>query len=153
MKLEGEYTFNYPKQAVWDALQDPAVLASVMPGCEKLEETGKNQYLGIMKIRMGTLSGKFKGQITLTDLNPPNSYGMKMKGSGSLGRVDGEGTIELVADGDNTTMRYDGDARVSGKLAGVGQRMMERSTKAIVKQSLDGLHKQVKARQVAATTG
>lgn len=150
MKLEGTYTFNAAQDEVWDALQNPEVLASVMPGCEKLERIGEDEYEGVLKLRIGTMQGKFKGQIKLVDIVAPTSYKMILKGSGPLGFVNGEGGVVLSTAGDQTHMAYNGDAKVGGRLATVGQRLMERSAKAITNQSLKGLNDQIMARKAPA---
>ncbi|MEM7349030.1 MAG: SRPBCC domain-containing protein, partial [Chloroflexota bacterium] len=74
MKVAGEYTFDAPQDVVWEALQDPEVLAAVMPGCEKLELVGEDEYEGILKIKVGPVNGKFSGKVKLEDITPPNGY-------------------------------------------------------------------------------
>ena len=146
MKLEGTYTFNAPRDVVWNALMDPDVLARVMPGCEKLEQIGENQYQGAIKIRVGPVQGKFNGQVQLADINEPDSYTMTVDGKGAPGFMKGEGHVRLEAQGDSTLMHYSGQAQVGGKIASVGQRLLDSSAKALTKQSLDGLKNQIEAR-------
>ncbi len=150
MKLSGTYTFDAPRDIVWDSLMDPEVLARVMPGCEKLEQVGENEYEAALKIKVGPVQGKFKGGVTLEDINEPDSYQMKVNGKGAAGFMDGVGAVRLEDNGDSTIMHYDGDAKVGGKIASVGQRLLDSSAKALTKQSLDGLHKQILARAEAA---
>ncbi|MEM7345792.1 MAG: carbon monoxide dehydrogenase subunit G [Chloroflexota bacterium] len=150
MELSGDYTFNAPKEIVWQALMDPEVLARVMPGCEKLEEIGENQYEGALKIKVGPVQGKFKGKVELLDVNEPDSYRMKVDGKGAPGFMKGEGNVELEAAGDTTIMHYSGKAQVGGKIASVGQRLMDSSAKALTKQSLDNLSSQIDAIAAAA---
>jgi carbon monoxide dehydrogenase subunit G len=130
-------------------LLDPAVLANVMPGCEKLEKTGEEQYEGELKIKVGPVQGKFKGTINLTEINEPESYHIEVNGRGPVGIIKGTGTLNLVRDGENTVMDYEGDAQVSGRIAQVGQRLLDTSAKAIIRQSLEGLEQQVNARMQA----
>src|SRR5450432_3234000 len=125
MKLAGEYTFEAGVQEVWDALFDPAVLAAVMPGCEKVD---------------------------LVDRVEPTSYKMIVDGRGAQGFVKATATIELAAEGTGTKIRYDSDAQVGGKIATVGQRLVETSARAIVKQSLEGLAENIKIRSAAYRT-
>ena len=146
MKLEGTYTFEAPRDEVWKALMDPEVLAKVMPGCEKLEETGKNQYNAAMKIKVGPVQGNFQGSIKLLDINEPDSYGMEVDGKGPAGFMKGKGTVRLEAQGASTIMHYGGEAQVGGRIASVGQRLLDSSAKAITRQSLDSLNEQIKAR-------
>jgi uncharacterized protein len=153
VKIEGTHTFEAPRAVVWEALQDPEVLARTMPGCEQLERVGDNEYKGVMKIRVGTMQGVFTGLVTLSDLKPPHSYRMNLDGNGPLGFVRGEGTIQLEEQNDTTQMQYEGDAQVGGRIASLGQRLLDRSAKALTQQSLDGLSQQIQARQQAEVTG
>jgi carbon monoxide dehydrogenase subunit G len=131
---------------VWASLLDPEVLAKTMPGCEKLDKVGDNQYEGAIKIRVGPVQGKFQGKVTLSDLNPPDSYSMQVDGKGPAGFVKGTGKVRLEAQTVSTLMHYEGDAQVGGRIASVGQRLLDSSAKALTRQSLDSLHEQVKAR-------
>ena len=144
MKIDGSYTFAAPRDVVWPMLLDPQVLANVMPGCEKLEEIGENQYKGVLKIKVGPVQGKFNGKVTLTDINEPDSYNMDVDGKGPAGFVKGTGGL-VLSDGENgsTVMTYKGDAKVGGRIASVGQRLIDTSAKAIIRQSLDGLNQQI----------
>lgn len=147
MRLEGSYLFeNAPRELLWDMFFEPEVLAKTMPGTEKLELVGENVYSGVMRIRVGPVQGEFKGKVELLDLVKPESYRMKVNGSGPSGFVKGEGTIRLENGDQGTTMHYEGDAQVSGRIAQVGQRLMDSSAKAIVAQSLEALDAQVQAR-------
>jgi len=150
MELEGTYTFNAPRDVVWNALMDPDVLARVMPGCEKLEQIGENEYEGAIKIRVGPVQGKFNGKVLLADINEPDSYNMTVDGKGAPGFMKGEGHVRLEARGDSTVMHYTGKAQVGGKIASVGQRLLDSSAKALTKQSLDGLNNQIEARVQAS---
>ncbi len=148
MKLEGDYRFDASVQEVWDALFDPAILAAVMPGCEKLELVDEH-YVGEIKIKVGPVQGKFTGKVELLDKEEPRSYRMIVDGRGAAGFVKATAAVALEADGDGTRIRYDADAQVGGKLASVGQRLLEASSRAIVAQSLDGLHANIKLRAAA----
>jgi hypothetical protein len=146
MKLEGSYTFEAPRDIVWQALLDPEVLARVMPGCERLEQIGPNEYKGSLKIRVGPVQGQFEGLVNLFDINPPNSYRMQVDGKGAPGFVKGAGEVSLEDQGATTLMYYAGEAQVGGRIASVGQRLLDSSAKAITRQSLDALHDQIKVR-------
>lgn len=152
MKLEGTYTFEAPREVVWEALLDPNVLASVMPGCEKLERVGENEYKGALKIRVGPVQGAFEGLVNLSDINIPESYRMQVDGKGAPGFMKGVGEVRLEDQGASTLMHYSGEAQVGGRIASVGQRLLDSSAKALTRQSLDGLHEQIKARLRANAT-
>jgi len=152
MKVQGSYTFAAPQDVVWFMLRDPEVLSKVMPGCEQLEEIGENQYQGILKINVGPVQGKFKGDITLSDIKDPESYHINVDGKGAPGFVKGTGKLRLEAEGDATILHYDGDAQVGGRLASVGQRLLDTTAKAIIRQSLEGLGQQIQAQRMAAAS-
>ena len=149
MKIEGSYPFAAPRDVLWPMLLDPQVLANIMPGCEKLETVGENQYEGILKIKVGPVQGKFQGNIALSDISSPESYTITVDGKGAPGFVKGNGSLRLEADGEMTTLHYSGDAQVGGRLASVGQRLLDTSANAIIRQSLEGLGQQVQARMMA----
>lgn len=149
MDISGEYTFDAPQELVWEALQDPDVLASVMPGGEGFEEVGENEYKGNLKIKVGPVQGRFTGNIKLTDIVPPESYHMEVEGKGAPGFVNAEGNLQLTGQGDQTHMAYEGTAQVGGRIASVGQRLMDSSAKSIIRQSLEGLNAYLQT-QVAA---
>jgi uncharacterized protein len=148
VKLAGEHVFEASPQEVWDALFDPDVLAAAMPGCEKLELVD-GVFVGDMSVKVGPINGKFSGKVQLADREPPVRYRMIVDGKGPHGFVKANATIELAAEGERTRMRYDADAQVGGKIATVGQRLIETSAKAITKQSLEGLHENIKIRAAA----
>jgi carbon monoxide dehydrogenase subunit G len=146
MKLEGTYTFDAPRDVVWQALLDPEILAKVMPGCEGLEKVGEDEYKAALKIKVGPVQGKFEGGIKLTEINAPDSYNMEVDGKGPAGFMKGHGKIWLEDQGSSTLMHYGGEAQVGGRIASVGQRLLDSSAKALTRQSLDGLNKQIRAR-------
>jgi carbon monoxide dehydrogenase subunit G len=148
MKLEGNYLFEASVPEVWAALFDPIVLAAVLPGCEKLELVD-GQFVGQLKIKVGPISGSFSGKVDLKDKVEPTSYTMIVDGRGAPGFVNATASVRLEADGTNTRIFYDADAQIGGKIASVGQRLVEASARAIVAQSLEGLHENIKLRAAA----
>ena len=148
MKLEGDYLFEASVAEVWSALFDPVILAAVMPGCEKLELVD-GHYVGDIKVKVGPIQGKFTGKVDLKDKVEPESYTMIVDGRGAPGFVKATAQVTLAAEGAGTRVHYDTDAQVGGKIASVGQRLLEASARAIVAQSLDGLHTNIKLRAQA----
>jgi len=148
MKLEGDYWFEATVPEVWSALFDPVILAAVMPGCEKLELVD-GQYVGEIKVKVGPIQGKFTGKVDLKDKDEPHSYTMVVDGRGAPGFVKATAGVKLTADGAGTRVFYDTDAQIGGKIASVGQRLIEASARAIVAQSLEGLHTNIKLRAAA----
>lgn len=153
MKIGGEYTFDGPQDVVWEALLDPQVLASVLPGAEKLDLVGENEYEGALKLKVGPVQGQFMGKVRLEDIQAPESYTMHVDGKGAPGFVKAVGHLKLAGEGEKTRLEYDGDANVGGRLASVGQRLVETSARAIIKQSLEGLNAAIRARAAASSAG
>lgn len=149
MDVAGEYTFNASQERVWAALQDPEVLAQVMPGGEEFKEVGENEYEGALNIKVGPVQGKFKGNIKLEDIDPPNGYSMTVDGKGAPGFVKANGTMKLNGDAEQTHMTYEGTARVGGRIASVGQRLLDSSARSIIRQSLEGLDAYLQAEEAA----
>lgn len=150
MKIQGEYRFEVPVALVWPALLDPAVLARTLPGCERLERTGQNTFAGVLTVAIGPVKGQFQGTLELSNLRPLEGYHMKVNGSGGAGFLQGEGDLALRADGDATILSYDLEAQVGGKVAGVGQRLLDSSSRVITRQGLEGLDRQLQAIAAAA---
>ena len=148
MKLEGDYLFEATVPEVWSALFDPVILAAVMPGCEKLELVD-GHYVGDIKVKVGPIQGNFTGKVDLKDRVEPESYTMIVDVRGAPGFVKATAHVKLAAEGDATRVHYDTDAQVGGKIASVGQRLLEASARAIVAQSLEGLHANIKLRAAA----
>lgn len=146
VNLTGSYEFDAPREVVWEALQDPDVLSKVLPGCERLEQTGENAYEGEINIRVGPVQGSFKGSVTLNDIDPPNSYRMELSGQGRPGFVQGSGALRLEGD-EPTTLHYDGEAQLSGRIASVGQRLIDSTARSLTRQGLQSLEKMIAARQ------
>jgi carbon monoxide dehydrogenase subunit G len=146
VELAGEYEIAAPQELIWEMVLDPEVLARIMPGCEKLERVDENTYQGRLNIRIGPVQGMFQGKVDLSDLHPPTSFHILVNGRGPAGIVKGEGNLMLEAKEGATKLCYDGTANVSGRIATVGQRLMDSSAKSIVKQSLQNLEKQIQAR-------
>jgi uncharacterized protein len=151
VKLEGDYRFDATVRDVWDALFDPAVLAAAMPGCEKLDEVD-GAFVGEMTIKVGPITSKLTGKVDVSDKVEPERYRMVIDGRGPQGFVKATAAIALAADGDGTKLHYDADAQIGGKLASVGQRLIDASARAITKQALDNLHENVKRRAAAKVT-
>src|ERR1043165_236284 len=148
MKLEGDYLFEASVPEVWSALFDPVILAAVMPGCEKLELVD-GHYVGDIKVKVGPIQGNFTGRVDLKDKVEPESYTMTVDGRGAPGFVKATAQVKLFAEGGAPRVHYDTDAQIGGKIASVGQRLIEASARAIVAQSLDGLHTNIKLRAKA----
>ncbi len=149
MKVAGEYLFEAPRALVWEALRDPDVLASIMPGGEGFEEIGENEYTGTLKVKVGPVQGDFQGTIKLSDIVAPESYQMEVNGKGAPGFVKATGGLILTEQGNQTHMAYEGDAQIGGRIASVGQRLLDTSARSIIRQSLEGLSEYLKVQTAA----
>ena len=146
MKLQGEHHLPALRDEVWKALLDPEVLSKTVPGSEGLEQTGENEFSGRLKMKIGPVQGVFQGKVELTDLRPPNGYKMKIEGRGPVGFINGTGDLTLTEDAEGTLLAYEVDAQVGGRIASVGQRLVESSAKVITRQALAALQEQIEAR-------
>ena len=124
MKLEGSSEVPAPRKKVWDAFLDPKVLKQAIPGCEKLEAIGPDEYKATMKVGVGGVKGTFEGKVRLSEKNPPDSYKLAVEGSGGPGFIRGETVITLTDSGSGTKVSYTADLQVGGLIASVGQRML-----------------------------
>jgi carbon monoxide dehydrogenase subunit G len=146
--LNGRYSFNGPQARVWALLQDPQVLAKALPGTERLALTAEDRYDGVMKVSVGPVTAaKFDVKVTLTEKDPPRRFVMLIDGKGSVGYTRGTATIELQdQSATSTVLEYDANIQVGGKIAAVGQRLLEQVGKMMSKQALDALDRELRAR-------
>jgi uncharacterized protein len=152
MKLSGSHPLPYPRPVVWRALMDPEVLSRTLPGCERLEATGDGAFAGSLTVQVGPVRGQFDGTLEMTERVEPERYHMRLAGQGSSGFLSGEGQVRLeeAEGGAATLLHYDLEAQVGGRIAGVGQRLLDSSARVIARQGLEGLEKQLAVRHVAA---
>jgi uncharacterized protein len=125
MKIEGTQKIAVPRERVFAALTDPAVLQKCIPGCEQMEKTGENQYNAKLTAGVGPIKGVFMATISLADIAAPSHYKLVVEGKGQPGFVKGTGELNLSEDGDGTLIQYTGEVNVGGLLASVGQRMIQ----------------------------
>jgi hypothetical protein len=127
MELANTRIVPAPPPEVWRALNDASVLKDCVPGCESLEQSGDNEYKAVMTARVGPVSAKFNGRMTMTDIDAPNGYTLRFEGQGgAAGFANGEARVMLApADGGQTSMAYAVKAQVGGKLAQIGSRLID----------------------------
>lgn len=132
MEMSGEQLIPAPQQDTWNALNDPAMLKACVPGCESIEPTGQNEYQVLMVARVGPVSAKFKGKLTLSDIRPPDSYSIAFEGQGgAAGFAKGGAQVRLAEENDGTKLSYDVKANVGGKLAQIGSRLVDAAAKKV----------------------
>jgi carbon monoxide dehydrogenase subunit G len=125
MKVNGTATLNAPRDAVWVALNDPAVLVRTIPGCQQLEEVGPDAYRMTLTAGVASIKGTYTGDVALTDQEQPGAFTLRATGAGAPGTVQADVRVTLADAGDGTTrLDYDADAVVGGMIGGVGQRVL-----------------------------
>lgn len=138
MKISGSYTIPSPDlERVYRTLQDPAVLARCMPGCESLEKTGEDEYAVKLKMAIAAFSGLFAGKVRIADANPCQSFRLIVEGSGKIGFMKGDGLLNLKAVDAGTEVGYEGDVQIGGTIAAVGQRLVDTTSKMMIKRFFD----------------
>jgi len=148
MNLTGTFTFNGPRAAVFELLQDPAVLAKALPGTKTLTKTAEDRYEGVMKVSVGPMSAaEFAVIVQLIDKVPPEKFSMQIDGKGGVGFTRGTATISLEEEaGPKTVMQYTSDVQIGGRIAAVGHRLLESVGKMMTRQALDALDKELQQR-------
>ncbi len=132
MQLNDEIRIEAPREQVYAALNDPEILRKSIPGCEEIEQISETELFATVVTKIGPIKAKFKGQVTLSDLNPPKSYTISGEGKGgSAGFAKGGAKVSLEEDGGATILRYEVQAVVGGKLAQLGGRLIEGTAKKL----------------------
>jgi uncharacterized protein len=131
MDMTGDYVIKAPRQAVWDALNDSEVLKQCIPGCEEVEKTSETSFTAKVAAKVGPVKARFSGEVTLSELDPPNGYKISGEGKGgAAGFAKGGAEVKLTdAEGGGTTLSYVVDAQVGGKLAQIGSRLIDSTAK------------------------
>ena len=132
MKLSGSYEFNATPEKVWQTMTDPQSLSACIPGCEKMEALGNDEYAATVTVSMGPIRSKFDATVKMVDMKPYDSYSLIIEGKGPSGFVRGESQVRLAADNGKTTVIVDTESSSGGLLARVGQRMMESFAKSMM---------------------
>jgi uncharacterized protein len=132
MEMTGEQLIPAPQRETWEALNDPEMLKACVPGCESIEPIGENQYQVLMVARVGPVSAKFKGKLTLSDVVPPDSYSIAFEGQGgAAGFAKGGARVRLAPEAEATRLSYDVKANVGGKLAQIGSRLVDAAARKV----------------------
>jgi carbon monoxide dehydrogenase subunit G len=135
MDMTGERRIAAPRQAVWDALNDTAILKASIPGCESLEKTGDHEMKATAAVKLGPISARFNGAVTLSDIDAPNGYTITGDGQGGVaGFAKGGAKVFLTDDTGATLLKYEVHAQVGGKLAQLGARLIDATAKQMAEQ-------------------
>ena len=154
MNIEGTHTFPGSRELVWKMLLDPDVLAKTMPGATVITRVAEDRYEGKMKVGVGPITAaEFEVTITLSDAVPPSSYRMLIEGKGRFGFTRGSAAVTLAEDGAGTAMQYQADLQIGGKIAAVGQRLLDTVSKMMLRQGLEAMTKELERRLAAGEGG
>lgn len=130
MDMSGSHRIPAKREKVWEALNDPDILKACIPGCESLEKTSDTEMTAAVTSKIGPVKAKFKGSVTLENINPPESYTIVGEGKGGVaGFAKGSADVSLAEDGDETVLTYEAKAQVGGKLAQLGSRLIDSTAK------------------------
>jgi carbon monoxide dehydrogenase subunit G len=155
MELSNTRIVPAPPATVWTALNDPATLKACLPGCESLERTGDNEFRVVMAARVGPVSARFNGRMTMSDVDPPTAYTLHFDGQGgAAGFARGEARVTLAPEGDEqTAMTYVAKAQVGGKLAQIGSRLVDGAAAKMTDDFFARFVERVAPAQVSTTAG
>ncbi|MFA6157713.1 carbon monoxide dehydrogenase subunit G [Mesorhizobium sp.] len=145
--IEGEERIAAPLQKVWEALNDPEVLKATIPGCQSLEMTSPTEMTATVVLKIGPIKATFNGEVTLKNLQPPHSYTIQGEGKGGIaGFAKGGADVTLTEDGpDATVLKYAAKADVGGKIAQLGSRLIESTSKKLAGQFFSSFGEKVGA--------
>ena len=130
MTMNGEYQLAVPRETVWAKLNDTEILKACIPGCEQFDKLSDTEFQAVSTTKIGPVKAKFKGKVTISDLDPPNGYKISGQGDGGVaGFAKGGATVKLEPKEDGTLLSYSVEAQIGGKLAQLGQRLINGAAK------------------------
>jgi len=143
MTLDGTHHFSAPRDRVWAAFIDPAVLARATPGCERLVPIGPDEFEATLSVGVAAVKGTYQGKLALLDKKPLEGYTLRVEGSGRPGFVKGEGRLTLTDEDGGTRVTIKGEAQVGGLIAAVGQRLIGAASRMLMEQFLSALEAEI----------
>ncbi len=151
MDMTGEQVIAAPRQAVWEALNDPEILRQAIPGCESVEKLSDSEFVAQVVAKVGPVKAKFKGKVALSDLDPPNSYTIQGEGQGgAAGFGKGGAKVNLTDVAEGTLLRYTVNASVGGKMAQIGSRLIDATARKMADEFFSKFNQIVAGSAVAA---
>ena len=143
VRLEKEYHINLDQGDIWGAINNPEILAEILPNCESLEPISEHQFTAHIKVKIGPISSYFKSTLELFDLKEPDGYKFRVQGSGKKGSMNGQGEIKLLSNGSGTGFTFIAEGNVTGLIARVGQRLIEAAGKKLMDQGFENFKNRV----------
>jgi len=154
MEMTGEQLIRATQAETWAALNDPAILKDCVPGCESIERTAENEFSVQMTARVGPVSAKFKGRMTLSNIVAPDSYSLAFEGQGGVaGFAKGSADVSLAGAGEDTRLSYKVKANVGGKLAQIGSRLVDAAANKVANEFFTAFNEKVGKPAQAAEHG
>ncbi|MFN2493286.1 MAG: carbon monoxide dehydrogenase subunit G [Pyrinomonadaceae bacterium] len=151
MNIQGTHHLNAPIDRVYRSLINAEVLQRCIPGCERLEKSGENEYSATIGAGVGAIKGVFTGIVRLENMRPPEHYRIAVQAKGTPGFVKGFGDFDLQPDGEGTLIKYSGDLQVGGMIASVGQRLIQGTAKMLASRFFTKLEEEVGRSQASQT--
>ena len=146
MELSGKHIFDAPREAVYRAMTDPAVLRRTLPGCQSLEPQGSGTYSITLAIGLAIIKGTYTGVIEVLNEVPPRSYSLKLDAKGGAGAVSGQGDFHLAPTGDSKTMlTYSGEAHIAGKIGFFARPLLKTGAAMVIGQFLRAMDTEVES--------
>lgn len=151
MQMQGSRQLSTTAQQAWDALNDPEILKQCIPGCQKFELESDHVYATLAAIKIGPVSAKFSGKVELSDIQPPKSYSLKFEAQGGVaGHGKGVSHVELIENDNGVELRYTVESQVGGKLAQLGQRLIDGAAKSMADDFFKRFEKALAEQSVAS---
>lgn len=145
MDITGEHRIAAPRETIWQALFDPETLRACIPGCKELEPTSPTSFAAKVQLKVGPVSATFAGTVELQDIDAPNGCRITGQGNGGIaGFAKGGSEVRLIADGDETVLSYDARAEIGGKLAALGSRLVQATSRKLADQFFTAFSERLK---------
>jgi len=152
MKISGQSTLDATADSIWPLIFDPRSLMELLPGCEQMKQVGPDEYSGRMTLRIPAVSGTYSTWVKVQQADPPRYCQLLGEATGPSGSVSGQASFTLQPEGDRTRIEYQGDAQISGPLAGMNQRFAEGVAQTLIRQGLAKLPGLARQRQATMVT-
>ena len=144
MLLKGKHILNAGPEKIWPLIMDTDTLARIVPGVSRLEKVSENNFKSILDIKMGPVNGSFTGNLQLDDVVDQKGFTLKVQQNSKIGNANAAIKVDLVPVQDNQTeISFDGDVKLSGLMAGIGQRLLGGVSNTLTKQFFDNLEKEL----------
>ena len=154
MDLNGTELIPADRETVWAALNDPDVLRACIPGCETLEMSSPTEMAATVALKIGPVKARFAGEVELSDLKPPESYTITGEGKGGIaGFAKGGADVKLTSEGAGTRLDYTVAAKVGGKIAQLGSRLIDSTAKKLAAEFFDNLNEHITQDAARPVTG